>query len=86
MTGHSYQKKAAAFDKFISSVPELDDARGGYVSVTAACCLGPIGLMSKSWRIFPSEVKWGRKHTIQLGLDIFNVANLFNSEWAFIRP
>ncbi|HMY83139.1 MAG: TonB-dependent receptor [Saprospiraceae bacterium] len=76
------EEQAAAFDKFISSVPELDDARGGYVKRNS-------GLLPWANRFdvkIMEDISFGgknggRKHTIQLGLDIFNVANLFNSEW-----
>ncbi|MCB0605355.1 MAG: TonB-dependent receptor [Saprospiraceae bacterium] len=79
---YSPEEQAAAFDAFINSVPELADARGTYVKRNS-------GILPWANRFdfkILQDISFGgkngdTKHTIQLGLDIFNIGNLINSDW-----
>lgn len=83
---YSPEEQAAAFEAFISSVPELADARGGYVKRNS-------GLFPWANRFdfkILQDISFGgknggRKHTLQLGLDIFNIGNLINSDWGIYQ-
>lgn len=73
-------QQAEAFDAFVSSVPALNDARGGYVKRNS-------GLLPWYNRVdFKILQDIGfkigeKKHTIQLSFDIINLGNLLNSAW-----
>lgn len=80
------EEQAAAFDAFVNSIPELADARGSYVKRNS-------GLLPWANRFdvkILQDISFGgnngsRKHTIQLGLDIFNIGNLINPDWGIYQ-
>jgi len=83
---YSPEEQAAAFDAYVNSHKELSDARGGYVERN-------IGLLPWANR-FDFKVlqdlsiggkNGSRKHTLQLGLDIFNIGNLINPDWGIYQ-
>lgn len=77
---YSPEDQAAAFDAFVSSRPELNDARGSYVKRNS-------GVMP--WRnrfdfklLQDLGFKIGQKvHTFQISFDILNLGNLINPAW-----
>jgi len=78
----SPEEQAAAFESFVSSVPELNEARGGYVERNSGLTPWTNRFDFKLLQDFSIGGKNGsRKHTLQLGVDIFNLGNLINSDW-----
>lgn len=83
---YSPAQQAAAYDAFIATVPELEAAKGSYIKRNA-------GLMPWNNRFdfkinqdfFIGGDNGSKKHTLQVGLDIFNVANLINSNWGIFQ-
>ena len=78
--------QAAAFDAFVNNVPELKEARGGYVERNSGIFPWANRFDLKFLQDFSIGGKDGKKkHTLQLGLDIFNLANLINSDWGIYQ-
>ncbi len=80
------EEQRNAFDKFVANSKQLSAARGGYVARNN-------GLMPwlNRWDfrllqdVFVTEGKSGRRHNLQLSLDIMNVGNLLSSEWGLYK-
>src|SRR5690606_25862885 len=79
-------EQRAAFDAFVANDPNLGKYRGDYVERNA-------GLMPwiNRWDfrflqdIFVTQKSNGRRHTLQLSLDIMNVGNLLNRSWGLYK-
>ena len=75
------EEQSAAFDAFVSSIPALNDARGGYVKRNSGLLPWRNRVDLKIMVDINFKVNAGRTHTIQLSFDVINVGNLINSKW-----
>lgn len=74
------EQQAAAFDAFVSSIPSLNDARGGYVKRNSG--ISPWRNRFDFKLIQDLGFKIGAKvHTFQISFDILNLGNLINPAW-----
>lgn len=80
------KEQREAFDKFVANSKQLTDAKGGYVARNN-------GLMPwlNRWDfrllqdIFVTENNSGRRHSLQLSLDVLNIGNLLSKSWGLYK-
>lgn len=73
-----------AYEAFISGDAYLSAHRGEYSQRNAVACPWVNRISFKVDQMFYFDIK-GQRHTLEIGLDINNVANMFNSEWGLLK-